>query len=46
MTKADRLREMQDEINKLQRENEELKAKLKQWEARAKPQLSDFIKVK
>lgn len=44
MSKAERLREMQTEINKLRDENRQLRGRLAEYYRRDRPMAGDFIK--
>jgi len=46
MTKSDKLRDLQTEINRLLFENKRLKEQLETYKSRDRPRLMDFVKVK
>lgn len=44
MSKANRIREMQEEINELKRQNENMHKVLEEYKKRDNPMVMDFIK--
>lgn len=44
MSKAERIREMQEEINELKKQNENMKKVLAEYKKRDNPMAMDFIK--
>ena len=46
MSKANRIREMQEEINELKRSNENMQKVLEEYRKRDNPMVMDFIKLK